>query len=162
MTKFYHFISVLFIMKDSQNTVINTTFGAFPIIMGYFKYIGSLKSKLDHSLAFLAGIISFLILIVKHIWALDIAHFLYVFVYLFTVTFLSINPHLLGLNVLMIGLIILSRYYYRTCILNAKQNNKGFFTELNAIIMQKVPHPNWDYKFSALFIFSIYRFLKYF
>ena len=70
-------------MKDSQNTVINTTFGAFPIIMSYFKYIGALKSKLDHSLAVLAGIISFLILIVKRIWAIDIAHFLYVFVYLF-------------------------------------------------------------------------------
>jgi len=149
-------------MKDSQNTVINTTFGAFPIIMSYFKYIGALKSKLDHSLAVLAGIISFLILIVKRIWAIDIAHFLYVFVYLFTVTFLSINPHLLGLNVLMTGLIILSRYYYRTCILNTKQNNKGFFTELNDIIMERTAFINWDYKFPTLFIFSIYRFFKYF
>ena len=74
-------------MKDSYNTVLNTTFGAFPIIMGYFKYIGALKSKLDYLLAILATIISTIILFVKHIWALDIAHFLYVFVYLYIVSF---------------------------------------------------------------------------
>ena len=149
-------------MKGSQNIIINTAFGAFPIIMGYFKYIGALKSTLDYFLAVLAGIISFLILIVKRIWALDLAHFLYAIVYLFIVTFISTNPHLLGLNVLMLGLIILSRFYYGTCILDEKQNNKGFFTELNDIITEQYLKFNpWDYKFIGLFSISFYRFLKY-
>ena len=143
-------------MKDSYNTVLNTTFGAFPIIMGYFKYIGALKSKLDYLLAILATIISTIILFVKHIWALDIAHFLYVFVYLYIVSFLSTNSYLLGLNVLMLVNIILSRFYYGECILNKKQKYKGFFVNLNLYFL------NWDYKFPALLILSFYRFLKYF
>lgn len=142
-------------MKDSHNIVINTTFGFFPIIMGYFKYIDVLKSKLDNLLAILAVIISTIILFIKDIWALDIAHFLYVFVYLYIVSFLSINSYLLGLNVLMIGLIILSRFYYGECILNKKQKYKGFFANLNLYFM------NWDYKFPGLLILSFYRFLKY-
>ena len=125
---------LLFIMQLLQNTVINTTFGFFAGIMVYFKYIGILKSNLDHMLAVLAIFVSVLLLFFKSIWALDLAHFLYCVVYLFTVSFLSKNSYLLGLNVLMIGLIIFTRYYYGVCILNKKQKNKGFFTGINAIV----------------------------
>ena len=117
-------------MQLSQNTVINTTFGFFAGIMVYFKYVGILRSKLDDMLAILAVLISLLLLFFKSIWALDLAHFLYCVVYLFTVSFLSQNQYLIGLNVLMIGIIIFTRHYYGVCILNKKQNNQGFFYRL--------------------------------
>ena len=141
---------LLFIMQLLQNTVINTTFGFFAGIMVYFKYIGILKSNLDHMLAVLAIFVSVLLLFFKSIWALDLAHFLYCVVYLFTVSFLSKNSYLLGLNVLMIGLIIFTRYYYGVCILNKKQKNKGFFTGINAIVKKYISFWNWDYIFPAL------------
>ena len=147
-------------MQLSQNTVINTTFGFFAGIMVYFKYIGVLKSNLDHMLAVLAIFVSVLLLFFKSIWALDLAHFLYCVVYLFTVSFLSKNSYLLGLNVLMIGLIIFTRYYYGVCILNKKQKNKGFFTDLNSIVKIYVSFWNWDYIFPLLFIVSSYKFIK--
>ena len=151
---------LLFIMQLSQNTVINTTFGFFAGIMVYFKYIGILKSNLDHMLAVLAIFVSVLLLFFKSIWALDLAHFLYCVVYLFTVSFLSNNSYLLGLNILMIGLIIFTRYYYGVCILNKKQKNKGFFTDLNSIVKIYVSFWNWDYIFPLLFIVSSYKFIK--
>lgn len=151
---------LLFIMQLSQNTVINTTFGFFAGIMVYFKYIGILKSNLDHMLAVLAIFVSVLLLFFKSIWALDLAHFLYCVVYLFTVSFLSNNSYLLGLNILMIGLIIFTRYYYGVCILNKKQKNKGFFTGINAIVKKYISFWNWDYIFPALFIVSSYKFIK--
>tara|TARA_B100000925_G_scaffold181605_1_gene137073 strand:+ start:125 stop:574 length:450 start_codon:yes stop_codon:yes gene_type:complete len=147
-------------MQLLQNTVINTTFGFFAGIMVYFKYIGILKSNLDHMLAVLAIFVSVLLLFFKSIWALDLAHFLYCVVYLFTVSFLSKNSYLLGLNVLMIGLIIFTRYYYGVCILNKKQKNKGFFTDLNSIVKIYVSFWNWDYIFPLLFIVSSYKFIK--
>ena len=151
---------LLFIMQVSQNTVINTTFGFFAGIMVYFKYIGILKSNLDHMLAVLAIFVSVLLLFFKSIWALDLAHFLYCVVYLFTVSFLSNNSYLLGLNILMIGLIIFTRYYYGICILNKKQNNQGFFTDLNDVVKKYISIWNWDYIFPALFIVSSYKFIK--
>ena len=151
---------LLFIMQVSQNTVINTTFGFFAGIMVYFKYIGILKSNLDHMLAVLAIFVSVLLLFFKSIWALDLAHFLYCVVYLFTVSFLSNNSDLLGLNILMIGLIIFTCYYYRICILNKKQNNQGFFTDLNDVVKKYISIWNWDYIFPALFIVSSYKFIK--
>ena len=147
-------------MQVSQNTVINTTFGFFAGIMVYFKYIGILKSNLDHMLAVLAIFVSVLLLFFKSIWALDLAHFLYCVVYLFTVSFLSNNSYLLGLNILMIGLIIFTRYYYGICILNKKQNNQGFFTDLNDVVKKYISIWNWDYIFPALFIVSSYKFIK--
>ena len=119
-------------MQVSQNTVINTTFSFFVGIMVYFKYVGILKSSLDYILAILALFISVLLLFFKSIWALDLAHFLYCVVYLFTVCFLSNNAYLLGLNVLMIGLIIFSRYYYGVCILNKKQTRMAMRIFQNA------------------------------
>lgn len=147
-------------MQVSQNTVINTTFSFFVGIMVYFKYVGILKSSLDYILAILALFISVLLLFFKSIWALDLAHFLYCVVYLFTVCFLSNNAYLLGLNALMIGLIIFSRYYYGVCILNKKQKGKGFFTGINVILKKYISFWNWDYIFPALFIVSSYKFIK--
>lgn len=147
-------------MQLSQNTVINTTFGFFAGIMVYFKYVGILRSKLDHMLAILAVLISVLLLFFKSIWALDLAHFLYCVVYLFSVSFLSNNRYLLALNVLMIGIIIFTRYYYGICILNKKQNNKGFFTDINAVVKDYISFWNWDYIFPSLFIVSSYKFIK--
>lgn len=147
-------------MQLSQNTVINTTFGFFAGIMVYFKYVGILRSKLDDMLAILAVLISLLLLFFKSIWALDLAHFLYCVVYLFTVSFLSQNQYLIGLNVLMIGIIIFTRHYYGVCILNKKQNNQGFFTDLNTIVKDYISFWNWDYLFPMLFIVSFYKFIK--
>ena len=148
-------------MTLSEEIVINTSFTVFIILMIYFKYAGILKSNLDYFLATLAILISILLLFVKSVWAVDLAHFLYGFIYLFTVTFISKNIYLLALNALMNVLIILSRYYYGYCILNKKQNNKGIFFDLYAFLQRHLIFLHGDFIFLSYFLISFYRFFKF-
>ena len=121
-------------MKESHNLVINISFFVFLVIMIYLNYNNQLSSKLDLSISILAIIISIMLLLFKNTSILDTAHFLYCFVYLFSVSFISENQYLLVLNVIMLLAIIFSRYYYNGCLLNEKHNNTGYFSDLNAIV----------------------------
>jgi hypothetical protein len=146
-------------MKEMQNVVINTTFSFYMFYMIYLNYTGLLKTKLDYYISLIAIVISVMIIISKNIIILDIGHFLYC-VYLFIITFISKNIYLLGLNILMLLVILFTRYYFNTCILNEKQNSKGFFTELNHTISKYVVFWDWYYLYRLLLIISLGRFIK--
>ena len=112
-------------MKESHNLVINISFFVFLVIMIYLNYKNQLSSKLDLSISILAIIISIMLLLFKNNSILDTAHFLYCFVYLFSVSFISENHYLLVLNVIMLIVIIFSRYYYNGCLLNENRIMRG-------------------------------------
>ncbi len=147
-------------MKESHNLVINISFFVFLVIMIYLNYNNQLSSKLDLSISILAIIISIMLLLFKNTSILDTAHFLYCFVYLFSVSFISENQYLLVLNVIMLLAIIFSRYYYNGCLLNEKHNNTGYFSDLNAIVKKYFFFWNWDYLFPLLLLVSSGRFMK--
>mgnify|MGYP006239068183 CR=1 FL=1 len=128
--------------------------------MIYLNNIGGLKTKLDFFLSLMAIMISILLLVSKNIIILDFVHFLYAFVYLFTVSFISKNIYLLRLNILMLLVIIFTRYYFSNCILNQKQNNTGFFTDLNDVISKYIVFWDWHYLYPLLLLVSIGRFIK--
>ena len=147
-------------MQESHNLVINITFFVFLVIMLFLNYNNFLESKLDFNLSILAIVISLMLLISKNNTVCDVAHFLYCFIYLFSVTFFSENLYLLALNVLMLTVIILTRYYFNGCLLSKKQNHSGFFVDLNDIVKKYLFFWNWDYLFPIIGIISLIRFLK--
>ena len=101
-----------------------------------------------------------MLLLSKNNTVCDVAHFLYCFVYLFSVTFFSENLYLLVLNVLMLAAIIFTRYYFNGCLLSKKQNHSGFFVDLNDMVKKYLFFYNWDYIFPALMLVSLGRFMK--
>ena len=147
-------------MQESHNLVINITFFVFLVIILFFNYNNFLESKLDFNLSILAIVISLMLLISKNNTVCDVAHFLYCFIYLFSVTFFSENLYLLALNVLMLTVIIFTRYYFNGCLLSKKQNHSGFFVDLNDMVKKYLFFHNWDYIFPALMLVSLGKFIK--
>ena len=147
-------------MKESHNLVINITFFVFLVIMLFLNYNNFLESKLDFNLSILAIVISLMLLISKNNTVCDVTHFLYCFIYLFSVTFLSENLYLLALNVLMLTFIIFTRYYFNGCLLSKKQNHSGFFVDLNDIVKKYLFFWNWDYLFPGLMLVSLGKLIK--
>ena len=147
-------------MKESHNLVINITFFVFLVIMLFLNYNNLLESKLDFNLSILAIVVSLMLLLSKNNTVCDVAHFLFCFVYLFSVTFFSENLYLLVLNVLMLAAIIFTRYYFNGCLLSKKQNHSGFFVDLNDMVKKYLFFYNWDYIFPALMLVSLGKFMK--
>ena len=147
-------------MKESHNLVINITFFVFLVIMLFLNYNNLLESNLDFNLSILAIVVSLMLLLSKNNTVCDVAHFLYCFVYLFSVTFFSENLYLLVLNVLMLAAIIFTRYYFNGCLLSKKQNHSGFFVDLNDMVKKYLFFFNWDYIFPALMLVSLGKFIK--
>lgn len=147
-------------MKLSENSVINITFLLLGLLMIYFNYMGFLKTKLDIYISYVGIITAIIILLSKNSTMLDIAHFLYCVVFLYSITFVSTNKYLLGLNIVMLISIVFSRYYYGVCILNKKQNGVGFFHDLSDFIAKHIPLWNWDYIFNLLLLVSSVRFIR--
>jgi len=141
-------------MQQIKEKVLNVCFSIFIIIIFSMKYFNKLTSILDNILAFIAIICSTIILISENSALLDIAHFLYCFVYFFLVSFFSNNKYLLVLNILMIIIVICSRYYFSSCILNTKQCNEGYFIDVNKKFKEKIPFWNWNYIFPFFLIVS--------
>lgn len=128
--------------------------------MIYLNYNGLLESQVDFYMSILAILISTMLLLSKNNVILDIAHFSYCLVYLFTVAFMSENNYLLGLNIVMISVIIFTRYYFNGCLLNKKQHHKGLLRDLNQMFKKYLVFYNWDYLFPFIGIVSLVRFLK--
>lgn len=147
-------------MKKSCDYVINTAFSLFIFLIAGFYYHNILKTNLDYFVSVVAIVSSIILLLSKSNQLLDIAHFLYCIVYLFLVTGFSYNTYLLGLNIVMLITILLSRYYYKSCILNKKQNDSGFFVNINDIVKKYLVFWNWDFLFPILLIISSIRFIK--
>ena len=147
-------------MKITENLFVNVTFGMFILFMIYFYHKNLIKKKVDIYLSGLAITISVMLLLSKNPNILDIAHFFYNTVYLVSVSFLSNNKYLLGLNILMLLTTILSRHYYKGCVLNNKQKNTGFFYSLNDSKKRHLWFWNWDYIYPLLLIVSAVRITK--
>ena len=146
--------------KIDQNSVINITVLVLGLSIIYFNYMGFVKTKLDIYISYIGIITGLIILLSKNSTMLDIGHFLYCVVFLFSITFLSTNTYLLGLNIVMVIFIIFTRYYYGVCILNEKQNGVGFFHDLSDIIRKHIPIWNWEYIFNLLLLVSSVRFVR--
>tara|TARA_B100000073_G_scaffold205211_1_gene170215 strand:+ start:1256 stop:1711 length:456 start_codon:yes stop_codon:yes gene_type:complete len=142
-------------MIDS-NIVINIGFTVIIAIMAGFYYFGIIKSLKDKFFAFLVLVASFIQLFSKESYLLDISHFLYCVVYLVLVAFVSNNKYFLGLNSLMLFFVLQSRLYYKGCILNTKQNNEGYFTDINKSVMKHFDF-SWTHIFSVILAISLIR-----
>ena len=140
--------------KDKyKDIIINTCFSFFIIIIIVFYRFNLIKNFTDKFFSFLAIISSIIVLFAKTNFLIDIGHFIYT-VYLCGVSFFSYNKYLLLFNVIMLFNIISTRYYYDYCILNDKQNNQGFFTDVSGYL-----DINWDYVFPILFFVSFVKLL---
>ena len=136
----------------TDTLLINICFSAFVLIMLIFYQNNIIRNTFDMISAIIAIIVSIFILYFKNVQILDIGHMLYNIGYLIPVAIFSKNKLFLTLNVIMLCNIIFSRRYYGECILSKKQNNRGFFTELNASL-----DINWDYIYPTILIITIYR-----
>jgi len=124
--------------------------------MIYLNYANLLETKLDFGISILAIAISITLLLFENIAMIDIAHFLYLGL-IFYVSFLSKNQYLLSLNVVMLVLIIFTRYYFDGCLLLKKQKHSGFFYDLSEKYLFLC---NADYLFSLQLVVSLGRLLK--
>ena len=52
--------------------------------------------------------------------------------------------------------IIVSRIYYKGCILNTKQSNKGYFIDINKSVMKHFDF-SWTHIFSVILVISLIR-----
>lgn len=139
----------------NPNNVLNICFSAFIIIMGIFYKLGFIKNSFDYYCAFIAVLISIIILFSKSIQLLDFSHFAYFGLYFLPMALFSNNKYFLSLNILMLFNIILSRQYFHRCILNDKQNNKGFFYSISSTVYS---YFDWfSYYISALLIVTLIR-----
>ncbi len=141
-------------MDKYKDVIINTCFSFFFIIMVVFYRFNIIKNFTDKFLGFLVILCSSIVLFAKTNFLLDLGHFIYTIPYLCGVTFFSYNKYLLLLNVIMLFNIIFTRYYYDVCILNDKQNNKGFFTDISGYL-----NINWDYVYPILICVSFVKLL---
>jgi hypothetical protein len=141
-------------MDKYKDVIINTCFSFFFVIMVVFYRSNIIKNFTDKFLGFLAILCSSIVLFAKTNFLLDLGHFIYTIPYLCGVTFFSYNKYLLLLNVIMLFNIIFTRYYYDECILNDKQNNKGFFTDISGYL-----NINWDYVYPILICVSFVKLL---
>jgi hypothetical protein len=114
------------------------------------------KTRIDKLLSLGGIILSFTILISLaycNIPLLDIGHFMYCGLYLPIASIFSRNKQILLLNIIMLSTIILSRYYYKGCLMSQVQKNKGYFTELNHSFKL-----NWWYIFPLLLAITTFNY----
>ncbi len=128
--------------------LMDIAFTLFIILHLFFMNEKIVKTKIDKLLSLGGIILSFTILISLaycNIPLLDIGHFMYCGLYLPIASIFSRNKQILLLNIIMLSTIILSRYYYKGCLMSQVQKNKGYFTELNHSFKL-----NWWYIFPLL------------
>tara|TARA_Y100001958_G_C21240319_1_gene567808 strand:- start:568 stop:1023 length:456 start_codon:yes stop_codon:yes gene_type:complete len=147
-------------MNLTSNNAITIAFSFLIIIQVYFYMADILHTSLDYFVSILAILISLLLLLFDNNKLFDVAHFLYCVLYLFVVTLFSQNLYLLTLNAIMLVVIIASRVYYQNCILNIKQNNQGFFVNLNDTVKKYLLFWDWDYIFPVLLFITTVKLTK--
>ena len=139
-------------MEKDKKYVLQVGFTLIIIILLLIKKCNKVNTYID-SLFILIGLISsFIILFSTNNSLLDLAHFLYCGVYIIGVSLLSKNECMLFLNSLMIIYIITSRFYYKKCLLNEKQKNKGQFRDIN-----KKLKLDWNIIYPCMFFISFLK-----
>ena len=136
--------------------LMDIAFTLFIILHLFFMNEKIVKTKIDKLLSLGGIILSFTILISLaycNIPLLDIGHFMYCGLYLPIASIFSRNKQILLLNIIMLSTIILSRYYYKGCLMSHVQKNKGYFTELNHSFKL-----NWWYIFPLLLAITTFNY----
>ncbi len=136
--------------------LMDIAFTLFIILHLFFMNEKIVKTKFDKLLSLGGIILSFTILISLaycNIPLLDIGHFMYCGLYLPIASIFSRNKQILLLNIIMLSTIILSRYYYKGCLMSQVQKNKGYFTELNHSFKL-----NWWYIFPLLLAITTFNY----
>ena len=136
--------------------LMDIAFTLFIILHLFFINEKIVKNRIDKWLS-LGGIILSLIILISlaycNIPLLDIGHFMYCGLYLPIASIFSRNKQILLLNIIMLSTIILSRYYYKGCLMSQVQKNKGYFTELNHSFKL-----NWWYIFPLLLAVTTFNY----
>ena len=136
--------------------LMDIAFTLFIILHLFFINEKIVKNRIDKWLS-LGGIILSLIILISlaycNIPLLDIGHFMYCGLYLPIASIFSRNKQILLLNIIMLSTIILSRYYYKGCLMSQVQKNKGYFTELNHSF-----NLNWWYIFPLLLAITTFNY----
>ena len=136
--------------------LMDIAFTLFIILHLFFINEKIVKNRIDKWLS-LGGIILSLIILISlaycNIPLLDIGHFMYCGLYLPIASIFSKNKQILLLNIIMLSTIILSRYYYKGCLMSQVQKNKGYFTELNHSF-----NLNWWYIFPLLLAITTFNY----
>lgn len=114
-----------------QNILINTAFTGLILVLILFYYYGITTNMYDKIVSLVLILISLIILFSKNVTLLDTAHFLFCAVCLPYIAVFSKNTYFLRANIIILITIIFSRHYYKKCILNDKQDNKGFCADLS-------------------------------
>ena len=136
--------------------LMDIAFTLFIILHLFFINEKIVKTRIDKLLSLGGIILSFIILISLaycNIPLLDIGHFMYCGLYLPIASIFSRNKQILLLNIIMLSTIILSRYYYKGCLMSQVQKNKGYFTELNHSF-----NLNWWYIFPLLLAITTFNY----
>ena len=136
--------------------LMDIAFTLFIILHLFFINEKIVKNRIDKWLSLGGIILSFTILISLaycNIPLLDIGHFMYCGLYLPIASIFSRNKQILLLNIIMLSTIILSRYYYKGCLMSQVQKNKGHFTELNHSFKL-----NWWYIFPLLLAITTFNY----
>jgi hypothetical protein len=135
-------------LDTNKRFVINIGFSSFLLSMLAMKYFNKLNSNLDYFLAFIAIISSIIVLTSENPKLIDLAHFSCCGVFIPLISLFSNNIYLLVLNIIYTAIIIGTRYFFSECLLNTKQDNKGYFVDLNSDIKEKLGiFWNWNYIF---------------
>lgn len=145
-------------MLSSGEYIVDFCYMFFIVLSIYFYYNGIYKTKLDYILGILAIIIGLLVVFFRKKINLIFAHVFYS-IYLVLVTLFSNNYYLLGLNVIMLINIILTRYFYDGCLL-VKMREKISIDAVNYIIDIVFNYVNGDYYYLTLLFVSMYRLLN--
>jgi len=138
-----------------KNILINITFSFLIIVLIIFYFYGITTDIYDQIASVVLIGVAVIILLSKNNSILDIAHFLYCAVCIPYIAIFSKNKHLLILNILMLVVIIFTRYYYKKCILNEKQNDEGFCTDLSHNLGL-----DWYLIFPVLLVTNVIRYYK--
>tara|TARA_X000000368_G_scaffold387684_1_gene348628 strand:+ start:692 stop:1159 length:468 start_codon:yes stop_codon:yes gene_type:complete len=146
-------------MQNCENgkRFIDISFIALIIILVLFYIFNIIKTKSDYFFATIGLLISLMILISNSTYIIDIAHFFLFLGYLIPIAIVSKNKNLLILNTFVTSLVLFSRQYHGECILNVRQKQEGYFSNLSGEL-----DLDWDILLTILFGISTYRLVKLF
>lgn len=145
-------------MKIPGEYVIDICYIFFIAISIYFFYIGIYETDLDYVLGTMAIITGLIVVPLRNYVHLIFGHMFY-FIYLTTTSIFSNNKYLLGLNVVMLTNIILSRYFYSGCLLIKMRNNDLSNTFSDGISSISY-YLNGNYLYPSLLGISTYRLIN--
>jgi hypothetical protein len=114
----------------NESSFVTISFSLSILISGTILYTNTLQHNSDIYMLYILLISSLFILTSPNTYVTDFAHFLFM-AYIYLVSIFSSNIYLLILNLSILIVILLSRHYYKYCVINNKQSGKGPFEHFN-------------------------------